>query len=269
MSKLTLGFLSKFTGKTWTEEEFEKVDGEKEITEALQTKLKAAKKEGWDESASKVKREIYSEVEKKISAKFDVQGENLDEMLDAISEKAPKAEIKPEDIKNTDVFKNAVKKLQDELDKEKKVNADKIKTLKSLEIDRALSNTLLKVSESKSWDTSNKTHIDIFIKGIKSDYQFDIDDDGNAIVLDKNGKPVRDELQNDLKPEDVITNIGSSFFKESIDPRKSPENKPPKGSNKVEPFKDDVDYFNRVDAESDPEKLAAMKAQFESQFLNK
>jgi hypothetical protein len=62
MSKLTLAFLSKFAGKTWTEQEFENVDVEKELTETLQAKIKAAKKEGWDESASKVKREIYEDV---------------------------------------------------------------------------------------------------------------------------------------------------------------------------------------------------------------
>lgn len=269
MTKVSLAFLSKFANKTWTEEEFEKVDGEKEITEALQAKLKVAEKRGWDESASKVKAQIYSEVEKKVSTKFDVQGDNLDEMLDAVSTKAPKAEIKPEDIKNTDVFKNAVKKLQDELDKEKTANAEKIKTLKSLEIDRALSNTLSKVSESKNWDTSNKTHLDFFIKGVKSEYHFDIDASGNAIVMDKDGKPVRDELQNDLKLDDIIGNLGSSFFRESIDPKKSPENKSPKGGVKIDPFKDDLDYFNRVNLESDPEKLAAMKQQYESQFLNK
>lgn len=269
MSKLTLGFLSKFTGKTWTEEEFEKVDGEKEITESLQTKLKAAKKEGWDESAAKVKGEIYSEIEKKVATKLGVEPSKLDDMIDDFLAKAPKTEVKPEDIKNTDVFKNAVKKLTDELDAEKKNSESKVKALKSLEIDRIISNKINVISEEKKWDTTNKVHLDFFIKGLKSEYQFDVDDNGNAIVLDKNGKPVRDELQNDLKIDDIITNIGSSFFKESVDPRRSPENKPPKGGNKVEPFKDDIDYFNRVDAESDPEKLAAMKAQFESQFPNK
>jgi hypothetical protein len=269
MTKLSLAFLSKFAQKTWTEEEFEKVDGEKEITEALQAKLKVAEKRGWDDSASKVKAQIYSEVEKKIATKLGVEASTLEEMIDDFIAKAPKSEIKTEDIKNTDIFKNAVKKLQDELDVVKKDAQDKVKTLKALEIDRVLSKTINQIADTNKWDTSNKVHVDFFLKGIKSEYQFDIDENGNAIIFDKSGKPVRDELQNDLKLDDIIGNVGSSFFKESIDPKKSPENKASKGNVKVDPFKDDLDYYNRVNLESDPEKLAAMKQQYESQFLNK
>ena len=108
--------------------------------------------------------------------------------------------------------------------------------------------------------------VDILLKGLKSDFTFDVDDDGEPIVLDKNGKPVKDDLQNDLKVTDILTNVGSSIFKEVPDDKKSPENNAPTGGLKVDPFKNDVDYYDRVQKESDPEKLAAMRAQYESQF---
>lgn len=270
MTKVSLEFLSKFTQKNWTDEEFEKVDVEKELTEALDKKTEAARKKGWDESASKVKKEVYKEVEEKISEKLGVTNGKIEDMLDEYIEKKPKADIKLEDIKDTDVFKNsvakAVKKVQDELDTVKKEYSEKSQVWKSAKVNSTLETALKKLAEEKKWDLSNTAMVDILLKGLKSDYTFDVDDDGEPIVLDKNGKPVKDDLQNDLKVTDILTNVGSSIFKEVIDDKKAPENKAPKGGLKVDPFKNDVDYYDRVQKESDPEKLAAMRAQYESQF---
>ena len=270
MAKLSLEFLSKFTQKNWTDEEFEKVDAEKELAEALEKKTEAARKKGWDDSASKVKKEVLKEVEEKVAEKLGISAGRLDDMLDEYVDKKPKAEIKFEDIKDTDVFKNsvakAVKKVQEELETVKKEYSEKSQIWKSTKIDGSLQSHLKKLADEKKWDLSNQTMVDILLKGLKSDYLFDLDDDGEPIALDKNGKPVKDDLQNDLKVTDILTNIGSSIFREVADDKKAPENKAPKGGMKVDPFKDNIDYYDRVNNESDPEKLAAMRAQYESQF---
>lgn len=266
MAEVSLVFLSKFTGKNWTDEDFEKVDVEKEMTDAFTTKLKAAEKKGWDESASKVKAQVYDEVEKLVSEKLGVDKAKVSEMIDDFKSKQPSKEISQDDIKNSDIFKNAVKKLSDKIEAIERDNVIKVKQFKDLEIDRVLQKKLDDIGTVKGWDFSNKMQLDFFIKGLKGDYTFDIDEKGKEIVL-KDGQPVRDELQNDLSLGDIISNNGEKFFSITKDHRQAPENKP-SSSHKIEPFKDANDYYDRVSAETDPDKLAAMKQQYLSQSKN-
>jgi hypothetical protein len=189
-------------------------------------------------------------------------------MIQDYVEKKTEKNIKFEDFKDSEEYKNAVqravKKVQDEYDKVKKELDDKNLFFKNTKIDETLYNTLKKVGDDKKWDLSNKSMIDIIIKGIKSDYDFDFDSDGNTIIK-KDGKPIKDDLQNEMNLSDLFTNIGGNIFKELVDEKSSPQNKNINNKLKIEPFKDDLDYFNRVSAENDPEKLAAMKAQYELQ----
>ena len=181
--------------------------------------------------------------------------------------KAGQRESAPDDIKSSDVFKNTVKKLQDEVDRVKKDSGAEIGRLKKIEIDRGIMVAVKKVADENKWAVTDGL-IELFVKGLKADTEFDVIE--GKIIPVKDGKPLKDDLQNDLGVEELIKTTGSTAFTASSnDGRKAPENKPPAGSSKIEPFKNDMYYFNRVQAESDPDKLAAMRDQYQSQFSNK
>ena len=272
MIEISLGLLSVLTGKKQTEiEELQKSDSfdvEKLIKDSFSEKVEKARKDGWDSSAAKVKGETIGDIEKKIAEKLGVQKSGIDEMLDEYSnKKGSDTQITPEQIRNSDIFKTAVDKLQKELTKVSTESETKIKSLTSKEIDREIKNKVVELAKANKWDVQKEGMIELLVAGLKSSHSFDLVDNGIKIKS-IDGKDIVDDLQNVLDFDTVVTQKGNNAFNiiES-DGRQSPGNNSTGGKtgSKVDPFKDVNDYFNRVQSETDPEKLAAMKQQYEVQ----
>lgn len=270
MSKISLAFLSNFTGKNLTEEEFEKVDVEKVLTDTLNDKIKAAKKEGWDDASSRAKSEILNDAEKRISKALEVEKGTIEEMIAQYKSKKTDQKIDDEMIKNSDVFKDAIKKLNDKLsDQEKNFNS-KLDQYRNKEIDTSLSDKVKSIAKDQKWNINKEDQLELLTSFIKLNYMINVDDNGNLVLKTKDGKEVRDEFQNVLDFDKIVTTTGSKYFDVvNNDGRESPNNKgvpPAKKTEGVEPFKSVEEYVTRVSSESDPTKLAAMKAQYESQI---
>lgn len=270
MIEISLGLIAELTGKKQPEiedlQKSESFDLEKLIKDSFSAKVEKARKEGWDSSAAKAKAELYTEVEKKISEKLEVKKAGIEEMLDEFKEKKfSEVQISPEQIRNSDIFKTAVDKLQKENLKIKTETESEIKTLKSKEIDRELRGKVTELAKVNKWDVQKEGMIDLLVSGLKSSYAFDLDNGLKIKTID--GKDIVDDLQNVLDFDTVVTQKGNSAFNIiEADGRQSPGNTgTTTKSIKIDPFKDVNDYFNRVQSETDPEKLAVMKAQYEAQ----
>lgn len=99
----------------------------KELHDANLDGYSTARKKAFDDGFKKAQKKVLEDRESELREKYDVEGDNLESIVEAIESKARKnAELNPSDVKNSEIyindvqkFKDRVKTLEDELANEK------------------------------------------------------------------------------------------------------------------------------------------------------
>lgn len=98
----------------------------------------SARKKAFDDGFKKAQKKVLEDRESELRSKYDVEGDTLESIVEAIESKARKnAKLNPSDVKNSEIYINDIQKLKDrvkdlesELDSEKSGRqADKVNAL--------------------------------------------------------------------------------------------------------------------------------------------
>lgn len=148
----------------------------------------------------------------------DVDHSNLLSYLDtdAFKTKLGSKEITAVDIKNSDVYKTAVRELQTKISEAEKKQADALSQLNQFQ-SRTKKEALIAPLLS-SYNIENRDLLDLVKANVLN--QYEVDDNGNAL---KNGTFVEDEIKNPIKFETLVKAEFDKFF-QAKEENKSPHN---------------------------------------------
>ena len=209
------------------------------------TAIKAEIPTKFDEAFKKATKEVWTKVEKSLKEKFDIESDlQGDDLIEFVSETAKekakdapgeKKDLTDDDIKKLPVYTNAEKAWKKQLAEKE---TEKVNALKELQDKFSQEKTFSKVRDAalskfkKLGDVilpADPEKADKMIQRLLIDeltgYTYQVDDKGNFLLLDKDGKRVEDEHGHAMEFENLIEKIAKSNFdfKVSKD-RKSPAN---------------------------------------------
>jgi hypothetical protein len=206
--------------------ELKNADGEfkseSDIKSFLETKvsdkLKAAEKKGRDEGIGRAKKETLTQLEKELATDY-----GIEEMLPAkdlikkiIEKNSTVDATDPNTIKTSDVFRDAIKaekeaqkKILDEYDSFKKEVAFKEKrTVVETRLPELLEKGKFVLPDNPKL---KETHLTAFKNALFSGVDFDVSGESPK-VLGSDGKPLLDNLHNEIGFEQFVTQNASNFF---------------------------------------------------------
>lgn len=251
-------------------------DIDKYIKEMYSSKLNVVRSEARNEGHGRGKRETLTTLEKEIAQKYGVDPADTDTMIKTIIKKSGEGkEVTPEMIKSSETYVNDLKS---EIDKRLAIEQDfeQFKTGVTLKEQKsAVRGAALKALQDSKEFKLPKTEkvlsrlLDALTEEIMTDRKIDIKD-GEISLLDKNGNPIRNNLQNVMTLSDVTLSVGADYFEPMTgDGRSSPGAETQKGGQQTahnfEPVKDQEDFINRYRALDTMEKKQAFKAFYDQQ----
>lgn len=206
--------------------ELKNADGElkseSEIKSFLETKvsdkLKAAEKKGRDEGIGRAKKETLTQLEKELATDYGIE-EVLPakDLIKKIIEKNSTVDATdPNTIKTSDVFRDAIKaekeaqrKIQESFDSFKKEVAFKEKrSFVETKLPELLEKGKFVLPDNPKL---KETHLSVFKNALFDGVDFDISGESPK-VLGADGKPLLDNLHNEIGFETFVTLKASNFF---------------------------------------------------------
>lgn len=275
MENKLIGVLAHLTGKSvdsLAEElkDSEEKDIEKLLNDAVKSKVKAARDEGYDRG----KKEVSSIVEKTLSDKLEIEFTDLKDLLSKVEK--PKAieskEVTPELIRKSETYINDVRGL-----KEAKEKAEaEFKTFKQETETNTLKTTLRTaglnvLKNSKFKLPSNEKILDRYLNEFVNellnagDYELI---NGEIIPLTKGSKDkLKDSLLNSIGFKDLSLQLAEDFFEINTDDKGNPTpvNTSTTGNAPQKTFgiKTPEDYYSKLSTLDKVEDIHALQAEFE------
>lgn len=193
---------------------------EKHIQGVFSEKLKTVKKDARDEGHGRGKRESLSTTEADIAKKYGVEKAEIPTMIDAIIKATGKEQtITPEMIKQSDTYINDLKA---EIDKRTTLETE-FNTYKT-DVDnsnkkRTVRTRVLSLLEDKQFalpktEKVRNNLVDSYINELFAGKKIDIKGD-DIVVTDENGKPLRNDLMNEIGFDDYAVTVAGDYFEVS------------------------------------------------------
>jgi len=241
-------------------------------------KLLAAKLSGKKEGKSWGEKESLTAKEKALKAKFGVEGNNIDEIVEAAIEAASKhSKLNPEDVKNSEVYINDTKRLKAALKEKDDEIAAKVSSFQKAETMRVAKEAGLRLLKEKNFvlpdnEDIKETMLSTLFEKLEDDQTKVSLIDGKIVILDANGRIKENESgTKEMTFEDHFVSKSKKFFQVAVaDNRKSPANKPsienvgPQSQDFPE-MKNTADLIKALNNEKDVTKQKAIKAHFDKQ----
>lgn len=250
---------------------------EAHIRKVAEDNLFKAKQSGKTEGKNWGTKESLTAKEKELKAKFNVDGANLDEIIDNLIESAKQhSKLNPDDVKGSEVYINETKRLK-ALIAEKEAAIEKqasdFTKKETMRHAREYGMSILKKGNfvmPDDQDILDEAISNLFAKIEDENTQIKLEGD-KILVLDANGKPKENETgTRELSFDDHLTAKAKRYFKQAvIDNRQSPANKNKPDQPPANPDMPEIanmnDLFKALNAERDPEKQKAIKAHYDKQ----
>jgi len=200
------------------------------VVERVNQERRSAKEEGYGRG----KKESLNAKELEIRKNFDLKGATFDDMFKEMSERAKqKPDLKPEDVRNTEIYKLDMSKRDDRIAELAEQSESVVKTFKAKEVQRRVRSRVRDIIRDKGYVGKD---------GIKEgDFVFDavvnslsgknaviaISDDDTIVVRDDTGQIKLDDTT--VKPvvfdDYVVSKLEQVYIIPESDGRKSPGNK--------------------------------------------
>lgn len=248
------------------------------IKEQFDGRLHKAKTASRLEGHGRGAKESLTAKEKELKAKLGVEGNTIEEIVDAALESAKKSSItNPEDVRNSEVFINETKRLKAIIKEKEDEIASKETTFSKKETRRLTEAEGLKLLEKLKFvlpedqDMKEEYLSILFDKLEDADTVISLSPDGKKlVVLDSHGKPKENETgTKEISFEDLLGSKAKRYFKQAVaDDRKSPANKNKDIDDKKfdgPEMKSSEDYYKALNAEKDPAKQRLIKAHYDKQ----
>ena len=246
------------------------------IKKSFGDSLHKAKTSGKTEGKNWGTKESLTAKEKELKAKYEVDGANLDEIVENAVEAARQhSKLNPDDVKSSEIFITETKRLKGliaEKDAELTKQAESFTKKETMRHAREHGMALLKKFNfvmPDDPDILDEALANLFSK-LEDDTTLIGLSDGKLTVLDTNGKPKENEAgTRELSFDDHLVSKAKRYFKQAVaDNRQSPANKnKPDGKDPQDPnlpeLKSREDLFKALNAERDPDKQRAIKSHFD------
>lgn len=241
-------------------------------------RLKEAKTSGKKEGKGWGQRETREEVEKELSQLLKVDSAPLEDMVQAYTGKvleSSKKALTPEDIRASDVFKEALKKERtkvQELSQEFEQFKSQISTKQKRTAVRSKLKNILKSNNFRlpQDETILDTRVDLLIDRMFEQHDFQVNEQGNVLVMDKEGNPVQDEMFNNVPFTEWSKKKATLVFDVAEgDNRISPGNKtqvpgqPGPANYSFPKIENTEQFFSEMDKMDDLEQKEAFQKHFE------
>jgi len=251
----------------------------KHFNSVIQKKIDKAKRLGKDEALGQAKRTALDKAESELAEKYGVDKKELPDLVESIVEKnREKIKSNPDDIRNSDVYLEDIKKVKDEYKKledsfdQFKTNQKKEKVHSSVQQSaRSLLQEKFALPEDKK---KRSRMVDLFLNDLLgSDVSFDLDDDGKVKVLDSNGNPLRTEMMDEIELDKLVEKRASEIFDPKQDcGRQSPNNRNNGGGGagsggedfEIPSFTTSEEFVNILNDTEDPSEIEALNKAYES-----
>ena len=213
--------------------QIDRKDAEKFIKDAFSEHVKTVKSELRDEGYGRGKKEALTILEKSLSEKYGVDIDQAEKMIDKIIQEKSKVKADdPEKIKQSEVYINAIR---EEIEKREKIEGDFRAYQTDIEKREKLSSVKSRVSELLEENNfvlpentvRRKKLLKAMYNEMLNDPETVFDLDGDEVkVLNKEGKPKRNDNLKELSFKEFALNVASTYFDVAQgDDRKSPGNK--------------------------------------------
>jgi|GEM_PF-5119177 len=219
-------------------------------------------------------KESLTAKEKELKAKLGVEGNTIEEIVDAalLAAKAHST-LNPDDVKNSEVFINETKRLKKLIEDKDVEISSKVQSFAKAETMRIAKEqgvsllSKLKFVLPENEDIKDENLSNLFEKLENEQTRLSVVD-GKIIVLDANGRPKENEAgTKELTFEDHFVAKAKRYFPQAVaDGRQSPANKnqDQKTANTDMPeMKSTEDFYTALTAEKDTTKQRAIKAHYE------
>lgn len=262
-----------------------KMKPDNEIVETIKgfasNHFKKIKSDNHNEGFNRAKKEVLSSKEKELKAKFELSDdfENFDGLIEAIvSKQSAKNKMNPEDVRNSEHYKNDIKSWTDKYSKIKSeyeqfknnVQTEKTNSIVSSRVKSILENVENKYVLPEN-ETIRSNHFKSFMGLILGDnVKFGVNESTGAIdVMDKDGNLLRDDMQQTLDFDGYIQRHAKGFYQVAQgDQRKGTGNQTQGGTagsgNHNFNITSSEDYMRQYTAEKDAKVREAMKAHYEN-----
>lgn len=245
------------------------------LKEKFEGRIFKAKNDGKKEGHGRGLKESLTNKEKELKAKLGVEGDTIDEIIDAALEAATKkAALNPDDVKNSDIYINEVKRLKTLIAEKETELANKDQSFTKAETMRLAKELGLKYLNEKKFvlsddeDIKDEALANLFGK-LEDDHTKLSVIDGKVVVVDSNGKPKENEQgTKEISFEDHFVSKAKRYFKQAVaDDRKSPANKNDGKTGNVTPEMPELntaeDLYKALEGEKDVIKQKAIKAHYD------
>lgn len=228
------------------------------VKSSLTSRIQKAHSDGKQEGQGFATKTALTDVESFLSSEFSISEGNWKERLTALKEKfkanSGKGQLKDEEIRNSPAYIEDVKKLKEALQLEKETHQQTVANYKKKEVFNTASKKALELLNSPDNkfqipEATKESWSKIFVQQVLSDdKQFKLDDNGNPIVLDKNGQPLRNEMLNDISFENYAIDIAKSLFPVAVSDKKETPGGNPGGQQPGQNFQStNVPTFKTLD----------------------
>lgn len=249
----------------------------KHLTGVLQSKIDKAKKAGKDEALGQAKRTALDKAESELADKYGVEKADLADLVESIVEKnREKIKSNPDDIRNSDVYLEDIKKVKDEYKKLEDSFKEYKDTQKTEQIHSSVEQSARSLIEEKfdlpEDEKKRSRMVDLFLKDlIGSDVSFDLDKEGEIRVLDANGNPLRTDMMDEVEFDKLVEKNASEIFDPKQDTgRQSPNNRGAGGGSgaegsdfQVPAFTSSEEFVNILNETEDPKQIEALEKAYE------
>lgn len=250
---------------------------EAHIRKVAEDNLFKAKQSGKTEGKNWGTKESLTAKEKELKAKFNVEGANLDEIIDNLIDSAKQhSKLNPDDVKGSEVYINETKRLKAllaEKDAAIEKQASDFTKKETMRHAREYGMSILKKGNfvmPDDQDILDEAISNLFAKIEDENTQIRLEGD-KILVLDSHGKPKENETgTRELSFDDHLTAKAKRYFKQAVaDNRQSPANKNKPEQPAPNPDMPELanmnDLFKALNAERDPDKQKAIKAHYDKQ----
>lgn len=240
------------------------------LSPLVQKKLDDAKRDGKEEGKGWGTKESRRELESWIKETYNVEptGDIKNQIQSLVTEQTKSKKLSEDDVKNSEVFLNEIKKFQDEIkNRDQEIQnlqetnrREKITAVLTQNANRVLQENNFLIPEEKEVASNLQK---LFIQSLwKEGIDFRVDDNGAIVPTTAKGDPLKDNLHNPIGFDEYSKSVAKMFFPvREGSGKETPGNQttPGGGSGTTNfNFKSREEAMQRYNSETDGEKKAAI-----------
>lgn len=190
------------------------------LSPLVQQKLDAAKRDGKEEGKGWGTKESREQLENWIRDTYKIEptGDIKSQIQALVTEQAKSSKLTEDDVKNSEVFLNEIKRFQDEIKNRDEAIQSLKETNRREKITAVLSQNAQRVLKENNFLIPEEAEVasnlqKLFIQSLwKEGIDFRVDDNGAIVPTTAKGDPLKDNLHNPIGFDEYCKSVAKMFF---------------------------------------------------------